>query len=189
MRRQRLACAHLLDTHLTPSRDAFSEVAHHHSHCAAAAPGGLRPAPASRSREAYSHLQRNIANSSFAFVAQLEWVVAETRKHHAVIGNRRDAQRPIPVECLSLGVRILQADLVPPVLTDERLVPKPGGPLFHYTRIAYAGSGRRFACATAVGVQRIAVTVAADNTGRGGQKESLRAFLFFPCKHVNIQLR
>jgi hypothetical protein len=38
---------------------------------------------------------------------RLERVVAEARKHHAVIGNRRDIQRPISVECLSLGVRIL----------------------------------------------------------------------------------
>jgi hypothetical protein len=33
-----------------------------------------RPAPANRSRVAYSHLQRNIANFSFAFMAQLKGV-------------------------------------------------------------------------------------------------------------------
>src|SRR6266403_4163087 len=90
MRRQRLACAHLLDTHLTPSRDAFSEVAHHHGHCAAAAPGGLRPAPASRSREAYSHLQRNIANSSFAFVAQSKFVPERRTEDARPQGRLRD---------------------------------------------------------------------------------------------------
>jgi hypothetical protein len=132
---------------------------------------------------------RNFLRVEHQRYPRLERVVAEARKHHAVIGNRRDIQRTISVECLSLGVRILQADLVPTELTDERLVPKPGGPLFHYTRIAYAGSGRRFACTTAVGVQRIAVTVAVDNAGRGRQKVSLRAFLFFPRKQVNIQLR
>ena len=52
MRHQRFACAHLSDTHLTFSTNAFSTVAHYHAFFNAAALGGLKPAPAGRLREA-----------------------------------------------------------------------------------------------------------------------------------------
>src|ERR1700736_2451174 len=117
----------------------------------------------------------------------LERVVAEAREHHAVVRDRSDAGGARAR--LALGVRILQADLVPARLAVPRLVPEPCGALFHHAGVAGASAARTLIGAAAVDVQRIAVAVGRYGAGSGSTVIRLRAFLLFAREYVNVQRR
>src|SRR6202041_125335 len=63
-----------------------------------------------------------------------ERIVPKAREHHAVVCDRSAADA---AEGFALGVRVLQADLVPPEGTAERLAPETGGSLLHDPGVAH----------------------------------------------------
>src|ERR1700678_2101281 len=113
-----------------------------------------------------------------------ERIVPKAREHHAVVCDRSAADA---AEGFALGVRVLQADLVPPERTPKRPAPETGGSLLHDPSVAHARSGGPFEVAPRVDVEWISISVASHGTVGRGQKVSLSAFLFLACISVNIQ--
>src|SRR3984885_3377148 len=114
-----------------------------------------------------------------------ERIVAKAREHHAVVCDRSAADA---AEGFTLGVRVLQADLVSPERTTaERPAPETGGSLLHDPRVAHTRSGGPFEVAPRVDVEWISISVARHGTVGRGQIVGLSAFLFLARISVKIQ--